>query len=444
MTQMAGHDGLVTTDLRNGIAYVAMARPPENRLDGAMMRAVLQACKAHLADPDVRVLVLFGQGDNFSLGTGVDLTPAPELQAVIQCLEGAQIPVVAAINGYARGPAFALAMAAHYRIATTDAVLTLPESAVGLLPAFGTIQRIGRIADMAVMLDLCLYGQRLSAEDAARAGILDGIVDGDLMAGIGSFSRELLARRMGARPSAMRSLPPEAMAPALRMLAQAKTRLGETRLLAPRRILDAIEAAYLLPFEAGLRFEAQAADDAQRDQAGRGLRHLAAAERHLPLTLLASNPDGRNGLSAEGMEIAGSFRAAWILAARALLQTGVSEEVIDAAALAYGYEAGPFGTDAVAEPKAGLAERLGDALLAEGARLMEAGRLAHAADADALAALATGFPRWRGGPLHAAEVAGLIQRLRAMEGWGALDPVWDAPALLRAAAAKGYWARRSG
>ena len=442
MTKQAGRDGLVRTDLRSGIAYVIMARPPENRLDAEMLQALTAACKMYLADAATRVLVISAEGENFSLGTGVDLAPAAGLQGLVSCLESAHIPVVAALCGYVRGPAVALAMAAHYRIATADAVLTLPESAVGLLPACGTVQRICRMADISTVLDLCLYGRRLTAEAAAQAGLIDGIVDGELLAGIGAFARELLARRMGPRPAGVRALVPESMGRGLQFLAQAKARLGETRLLAPNRILDTVEAAYLLPYEAGLRFEAQAAEDAQRDPAGRGLRHLAAAERNLPLTLLAANPDGRSGLSAEGMEIAGSFRAAWILAARALLQTGVREEVIDAAALAYGYAVGPFATAAQAQPKAGLAERLGDALLAEAARLMEGGRLSSAADCDALAALATGFPRWRGGPLHAAEVGGLMQRLRAMEGWEALDPVWQAPDLLRAAAARGHWPRK--
>lgn len=442
MTKQAGRDGLVKTDLHSGIAYVTMARPPENRLEPDMLQALLVACKAYLADPSVRVLVILGAGENFSLGTGPDLTPAAGLQALVACLEAAPIPVVAALSGYVRGPAMALAMAAHYRIATLDAVLTLPETAVGLLPACGTVQRMCRMAGMTTVLDMCLYGQRLDAETAAQAGLIDAIIEGDLIAGIGAFGREVLARRMGPRPAGLRQMSPDAMPAALQALAQAKERLGQTMLLAPRRILDTIEAAYLLPYEAGLRFEAQAAEDAQRDPAGRGLRYLAAAERHLPLTLLASNPDGRNGLSAEGMEIAGSFRAAWILAARALVQTGVSEAVIDAAALAYGYRVGPFETAAQAQPKAGLAERLGDALLAEAARMMEAGRLSSAAECDALAALATGFPRWRGGPLHAAEVAGLMQRLRAMEGWDALDPVWQTPDLLRAAAARGHWPRK--
>jgi enoyl-CoA hydratase len=134
---------------------------------------------------DTRVLVLCGTGDKaFAAGadleemqhrtmwTDIDFGTRRELA---RCLEAAPFPTVAAINGFAFGGGLELALACHLRIASDKAVLGLPETKLGILPANGGTARLTRLVGPGRALRLILLGEHIDAREAERLGIVNWV-----------------------------------------------------------------------------------------------------------------------------------------------------------------------------------------------------------------------------------------------------------------------------
>lgn len=423
----------ITTELHHGLGVIRLSFAGGNMLSAEGVAALGAAFARLAADPAARAIVITGEGAQFSGGQRPWLPPPPGLGAVLSAILRAHLPVVAALNGPATGAGAALALACHGRVAVPRALLSLPAVQAGLLPAPPTVTRLALGAGAATALDLCLGGRALGAEAAHAAGLIDAVLPagGDLIAAAARLAADL-------PPHDPAPPPPDAatVGAALAAVRAARARPA-SRLAAPARIIDTVEAAFLLPYAAACAFEEEAAADALADPPGRALRHLMAAERGLPPHLVARGEDGRPHLSPEGLAIAGGFRAAWVLAAQALVRIGATEAGVDVAARGYGHAAGPFGTGDRAPPAAQAAERLHAALLAEAARQIAAGQVSGPAEADALAVMGTGFPRWRGGPVHAANESGLSRMVQRLQLWSADDPVWEVPDRLRRAALAG-------
>jgi enoyl-CoA hydratase len=84
--------------------------------------------------------------------------------------------VIAAINGYAFGGGFELALACHVRIASENAVMGLPEVSLGIIPGYGGTQRLPRLVGQGRALELILTGRRVKADEAERLGIVNRVV----------------------------------------------------------------------------------------------------------------------------------------------------------------------------------------------------------------------------------------------------------------------------
>jgi len=100
---------------------------------------------------------------------------------VVDAIENCSKPVVAAIHGTALGGGLEVALGCHYRIAIKDAKLGVPEVKLGLLPGAGGTQRLPRVAGVQKALEMCTSGAMVSANDAYDAGLVDRIVDGELV-----------------------------------------------------------------------------------------------------------------------------------------------------------------------------------------------------------------------------------------------------------------------
>ncbi len=90
--------------------------------------------------------------------------------------------MIAAIRGAALGGGLELALACDLRLATPDAILGLPEVTLGFIPGNGGTQRLPRLTGLASAIDLVTSGRRIDALEAARLGIVDRVVDGDVVA----------------------------------------------------------------------------------------------------------------------------------------------------------------------------------------------------------------------------------------------------------------------
>ncbi len=265
------------------VAIISFANPPVNGLSQAVRAGISAAVERAHADPAVRTIVLTGAGGLFSGGADIREfgTPAattdPTLRQLIDLVETSAKPVVAAIAGTCLGGGLELAMAAHYRVASADAKLGLPEVKLGLLPGAGGTQRLPRLVTIETAIDMIVSGEPVPATALANTALLDQVTDGDpLAAAVELAASADVATRP---PRRTRDIPLDE--PKLATLcAAARTRLEAERPLgpAPMRAVDAIEAAGK-PFDEGLAIERQAFLELMETPESKGLRHAFFAER---------------------------------------------------------------------------------------------------------------------------------------------------------------------
>jgi len=208
-----GEEGAVELTVRDGVAWMTLARPATgNRLDAELLGALGDACAAVEDDERARVAVLGARGRLFSAGLPDGCPwPDPAWPDGVGAVAALTKPVLAAIRGDALGWGFALALACDVRIAATTAVFALPDVAAGRLPGGGVTQRLPRIVGPARALELLLLGTPLPARRAVAWGVVAAAVEpARLAATVAAAARALAARA----PLALR-LGKEAVARAL-------------------------------------------------------------------------------------------------------------------------------------------------------------------------------------------------------------------------------------
>ncbi|XP_029112891.1 peroxisomal bifunctional enzyme isoform X2 [Scleropages formosus] len=201
--------------VRGSVALLRLTNPPVNALSAAVSRDLERAVRSACADSAVRVLVLRGHGGTFCGGADIrelaGLVDVPfrvgvsSLVALVDAVEAAEKPVVAAIEGVALGGGLELALGCHFRIAHGQARLGLPEVTLGLLPAAGGTQRLPRLVGFPAALELVATGRDVSAEEALALGLVDHVTDGDVEEAAVEFARRvadepLASRRLSTRP----------------------------------------------------------------------------------------------------------------------------------------------------------------------------------------------------------------------------------------------------
>lgn len=185
---MRHFEHLITELDDDGIYTVTLNRPKAlNALNTDLLTdlsAVIQEVKTNA---NIKALLLTGSGDKaFCAGADihrlVELTPISGLefaqngQRLFDALEQLSKPCLAAINGYTFGGGCELAMAAHLRFASEQAIFGLPEVKLGVLPCYGGTQRLSRLIGKGRALDLMLSGANFSAEQALSWGLVTRVV----------------------------------------------------------------------------------------------------------------------------------------------------------------------------------------------------------------------------------------------------------------------------
>lgn len=199
---------------RGGVAFVRLSRPERrNALTAGMLDRLAEMFASVRARPDLRAVVLAGEGAHFCAGSDISELQALDAegarsraargQAVCDAVERCGVPVVAAVGGAAAGGGCELALACHLRVAAADAFFSLPETGLGLIPAYGGTQRLPRAVGRAAALSAMLAGERITARDALRLGLVNSVVaPGEAFA-----KAEEIARRIAreAAPLAVRA-----------------------------------------------------------------------------------------------------------------------------------------------------------------------------------------------------------------------------------------------
>jgi len=183
----------VRVEVRGEVIEITLDRPPANAINGAASRALDKAFQRLEDDDALRVAIVTGGGEKFFSG-GWDLKAAasgdpdatdygPHGFASLPEFFEREKPVIAAVNGYAAGGGFELALAADMIVAADNAQFFLPESRVGILPDGGGINRLPRRIPHNVAMEVMLAGRRLTAHEGLALGLVNAVVpQAELMA----------------------------------------------------------------------------------------------------------------------------------------------------------------------------------------------------------------------------------------------------------------------
>ena len=190
---------VVKVERDDAVAIVTVNSPPVNALSAAVRKGIADGVKSAQADDSVKAIVIACAGRTFI--AGADITEfgkppqSPSLHEVIEVIENSSKPVVAAIHGTALGGGLELALGCHFRVATKDAKLGLPEVKLGLLPGAGGTQRLPRAVGPEMAVTMIVGGNPISAADALKNGLIEEIIDGEPAVGGEAFARKALAEK---------------------------------------------------------------------------------------------------------------------------------------------------------------------------------------------------------------------------------------------------------
>jgi len=267
----------------HAVAVLSFSNAPVNGLSHAVRSELAAALARATADGAVRTIVLTGSNGLFSGGADIREfgTPAmvrePHLRQLIEMVETSDKPVIAAIAGLCLGGGLELALAAHYRVASTGARLGLPEVKLGLLPGAGGTQRLPRLVGVDLAISMITSGEPVLAPLLATTALLDRVVDGDpVAAALELATTAEFGTRPPRRTRDIALTDPDLVARCA--AARSRFEARRPRLPAPLRCIDAIEAA-ARPFEDGLAVERQAFLELMQSPESNALRHAFFAER---------------------------------------------------------------------------------------------------------------------------------------------------------------------
>src|SRR5438270_4119893 len=197
----------VKAEVRDGVLYVTIDRPKVlNALNGQTVEEIYRVFAEGRDDANVKAVIVTGGGEK-AFVAGADINELAQKtpitgketsergQAVLSFIERFPKPVIAAINGFALGGGCELALACHIRIATEKAQIGLPEVTLGIIPGYGGTQRMARLLGKGKALELICTGERISAVEAERIGLVNRVVPPDqLMSTAEELAKKIISR----------------------------------------------------------------------------------------------------------------------------------------------------------------------------------------------------------------------------------------------------------
>jgi enoyl-CoA hydratase len=178
--------------IENKMAVVTLNRPAKlNALNKNTLAELQEVFVSLEKNEDVQVIILTGSGDkafvagadiaefaNFSAEEGTQLA-AQGQEKVFDCIENLKKPVIGAINGFALGGGLELAMACHFRVASDNAKMGLPEVTLGLIPGYGGTQRLPQLVGKGRAMEMILTAGMINAAEAKAYGLVNQVVPQD-------------------------------------------------------------------------------------------------------------------------------------------------------------------------------------------------------------------------------------------------------------------------
>jgi 3-hydroxyacyl-CoA dehydrogenase len=274
---------VVDLETRGEVAVVRVNNPPVNALSRAVRDGLFDAISRANQDGNAKAIVLACAGKTFIAGADIrEFGLPPEgrtLPEVMDAIENASKPVVAALHGTALGGGLEVALTSHYRVALPSTRLGLPEVKLGILPGAGGTQRLPRLIGVARALDMMVSGDPIGASEALKLGLVDELVEGDIEAQAVAFASKIVAekrplRRVRDLKDKLGDGTPEFFAGFRK--SQGKKNRGFP---APEKIIQCVEAAVQKPFDDGLKFERESFAALRASPESKAQRYYFFAER---------------------------------------------------------------------------------------------------------------------------------------------------------------------
>lgn len=275
---------VVGFEVRESIGIISVDHPPVNALSQAVRQGLVEALQRGLGDDAVKALVLICKGRTFI--AGADITEfgkppkEPFLHDVIAAFERSEKPVVAAIHGTALGGGLEVSLGCNYRVAAPTAQCGLPEVKLGIIPGAGGTQRLPRLIGVEKALDMITSGDPIPATEGRALGLIDEIIEGDLLEGAVAFAKKIQdARPVPRVRDKTDHIERAKQTPGLFEAAKKKLEKRSRGAQAPIRCLLAVEAAVSLPIDEGLKRERELITEAFGSTESAAMRHVFFAER---------------------------------------------------------------------------------------------------------------------------------------------------------------------
>ena len=263
------------------IGILTVNNPPVNALAAAVRDGIKEGVEAFGQDPNIDAIVLIGGGRTFIAGADIREFGKPpkgaNLNDVIATMENSPKIVVAALHGTPLGGGLETALGAHYRVSLPSTRLGLPEVHLGLLPGAGGTQRLPRLTGAKYALDAIISGRHIPAPEAKNKGIVDAIVEGDLLAGAVAHAQMLVAQNAPRRR--VRDLTATLESPDLFKETEKAIARRARGFKAPWSIIKCVQAAVELPFDEGMKRERELFVELLTSQESAAQRYYFFAER---------------------------------------------------------------------------------------------------------------------------------------------------------------------
>jgi 3-hydroxyacyl-CoA dehydrogenase len=282
-------NNLVKVSKDNDVAVITIDNPPVNALSPGVPEGILAAIDDVNADPWVKAAVVMGGGRTFVAGADIKefikMTSSGNrrgtLLPLLLHIEDSAKPVVMAIHGQAFGGGLELAMAGHYRVASPTAQVGQPEVKLGIIPGAAGTQRLPRLVGVAKAVEMCAGGNPVPAREAAALGLIDRLIEGDLLAGAVAFAREVAGKPAPKTRERAGKLGTAAENAAIFAVARDTTRKKQRGLKAPLAAIDAIEAGVGSSFDEGCQTEAKIFMECLFSDQSKALIHVFFGEREV-------------------------------------------------------------------------------------------------------------------------------------------------------------------
>jgi enoyl-CoA hydratase len=180
----------ILVELKENVAIITINRPTKlNALNKKTIHELHEAFNSFDLDKEVKVIIITGSGDkafvagadisefaNFNVEEGTELARKGQ-ELLFDFVQNLNTPVIAAVNGFALGGGLELAMAAHFRVASSNAKMGLPEVSLGVIPGYGGTQRLSQLVGKGKSMELIMTAGMISAEDAKDWGLVNYVVE---------------------------------------------------------------------------------------------------------------------------------------------------------------------------------------------------------------------------------------------------------------------------